>query len=568
MSSGLDTQPSAITYVLEDLVTDAWAGKIRVPHFQRDFRWKSKDVLRLFDSIVKGYPIGSLLLWVRDSPAQKSLRLGDLRIDAPAFSETLWVVDGQQRIISLANVLCEIDSRRGPFGLHYDLGRQEFVSDPQQGRTPNLIPLPKLFDLESLLSWFAEKSGHDPEHFREAQRVARKIREYKIPAYLVRQDDEKILTDIFDRMNNYGKRLRRSEIFEALFAKEEHLRDEDLTFSGIANRIDAETGFGRIEDRTVLSSVLARRGSDPTRDIRIEFDPEVKRRPVDFPDEDRDSAYRNGEAALLRAVDFLQSRAGVPHIALLAYEAPLVVLTRFFGHFPAPAERTLDLLVRWYWRTVVSGPVIFKGSFTQFSRSLSAKIIAGNEHRSIQQLVSSVRTSSPEVPFPEEFRTNWAATKITLCAWWSLTPRSFRTGEPFTADELSSSLAEESTARLAVEKILRKKEAGELYFSPANHLLMPSAIEPVDLLMDLAGHHREILHSLSGPDQFGGSEVLRSHLIDETAFEALSRGDGGEFLRIREVAIREQLETFLEGKAQWGYEDTPAIESLNLDHVE
>ncbi|MGH8907619.1 MAG: DUF262 domain-containing protein [Egibacteraceae bacterium] len=106
MSTGLDMRVSATTYDLEDLVTEAWAGRIRVPHFQRDFRWTRRDVIRLFDSIVKGYPIGSLLLWVRPAEAQR-IRLGALEIDAPRMEQALWVVDGQQRITSLANALHE-----------------------------------------------------------------------------------------------------------------------------------------------------------------------------------------------------------------------------------------------------------------------------------------------------------------------------------------------------------------------------------------------------------------------------------------------------------------------------
>ncbi|WP_199038110.1 DUF262 domain-containing protein [Glycomyces salinus] len=567
INSGLETQPSADTYFLVDLVTAAWEGKIRVPHFQRDFRWTNKDVSRLFDSIVKGYPIGSLLLWLRDSPAQ-GLKLGDLHIDAPAGSETQWVVDGQQRITSLANALKDIDHRTGPFAHYYDLRKNEFVYDPQQWQSANLIPLPVLFDLEAMISWFAEKAGHDPADFKTAQRIARKLREYRIPVYLVKQDDEKILTDIFDRMNNSGKRLRRSEIFEALFASGDHSQGEALTFGGIADRIDAATGFGRIEDRTVLSSLLARRGPDPSRDIRIEFDAEAKRQPGDFPNEDQDDAYRNGESALLRAVEFLQDRAGVPHKAFLAYEATLVVLTRFFAHFPDPSERTLDLLVRWYWRTAASGPVIFKGNFTLLGRSLSAKIKANDLDLSIQQLVSSVRTSSREIPFPNRFRTNEAATKITLCAWWSLGPRSFEHGEPFTADELSSAINDQKTAYEVVERLLNKRLAVERYLSPANHLLLPSAMEPTEEIRSLVGQSRTMLGSDSDADRFGGHEVLRSHLINEEAFAALTEGAVTEFLRIREQSIREQLRNFLERKAQWEHEDTPPLDSLDLDTVE
>jgi uncharacterized protein with ParB-like and HNH nuclease domain len=57
------SQPSATTLVLADVVQQALAGRMRVPHFQRGLKWQFEDVRRLFDSIRRGYPIGSLLLW-------------------------------------------------------------------------------------------------------------------------------------------------------------------------------------------------------------------------------------------------------------------------------------------------------------------------------------------------------------------------------------------------------------------------------------------------------------------------------------------------------------------------
>lgn len=94
MSAGLDTRPNAITFDLEDLVEKAWSGQIRVPHFQRPFRWGREDVRRLFDSVLRGYPIGSVLLWLRPAPEQ-DLVLGNLHMPAPKMERAWWVVDGQ-----------------------------------------------------------------------------------------------------------------------------------------------------------------------------------------------------------------------------------------------------------------------------------------------------------------------------------------------------------------------------------------------------------------------------------------------------------------------------------------
>jgi len=38
-----------------------YRGHVRVPSFQRGLRWEASDVQDLFDSIYRGYPIGSLL---------------------------------------------------------------------------------------------------------------------------------------------------------------------------------------------------------------------------------------------------------------------------------------------------------------------------------------------------------------------------------------------------------------------------------------------------------------------------------------------------------------------------
>src|SRR5215470_14152678 len=38
-------------------------AKIRIPMFQREFVWRNKDIIELFNSIYNGYPIGSILLW-------------------------------------------------------------------------------------------------------------------------------------------------------------------------------------------------------------------------------------------------------------------------------------------------------------------------------------------------------------------------------------------------------------------------------------------------------------------------------------------------------------------------
>lgn len=555
--AGLDTQPGATTYDLEDLIAEAWAGRVRVPHFQREFRWDSRDVIRLFDSIVRGYPIGSLLLWVRHSPAAR-VRLGALTMEAPETDQALWVVDGQQRITSLANAFHPDGNRTAPFDVSYDLAKGEFVRAPKLAE-PHHIPLPVLFDLEVLLSWFATEGAGATKYFQEARQVAKKLRQYKVPAYLVKQHDEKVLVDIFDRMNNFGKRLSRAEIFSALFAGPEEGERDRLSISKISDRVAAATGFGTIDNDTVLHAILARRGPDIAREPRTEFDDARRRLDPEFPGEDQDTAYAEGERALVRAVSFLQEHVGVPHLSLLAYRAPLVIFARFFAHFPAPEARHLQLLRRLYGRVVVAGPAVFKGSFTQMARTLAARIHPGDEAGSVRRLLDSLETAQESLPNARRFRTNEATAKIILCSWWALHPRSPFTGLPYDAQELSDLLADQPTAALAVRQVFPRPATAKQQPWAANRVFAPSSEDPVsEIPARLAAGRGDMAEET-------WNAVLASHCITPEAGERLAADDREGFLELRQRSIEEHLQHFLSRMAEWKYEDTPPLDSLDLD---
>ncbi|MCA9641815.1 MAG: DUF262 domain-containing protein, partial [Myxococcales bacterium] len=90
----------AETMSIPELVGLVTAGRVRIPVYQRGLVWKASDVLKLLDSVYRGYPIGSLLLHQRPGPA-KRFELGPLVIHAREEQHALDVVDGQQRLVSL-----------------------------------------------------------------------------------------------------------------------------------------------------------------------------------------------------------------------------------------------------------------------------------------------------------------------------------------------------------------------------------------------------------------------------------------------------------------------------------
>lgn len=559
MSSGLETQPGATTFGLDDLVELAWSGHIRVPHFQRDFRWTRQDVVRLFDSVVKRYPVGSLLLWRRPAPAQR-LVLGALRFDAPKVDQALWVVDGQQRVTSLANALHPDGARDPRFDLGYDLRDDRIVNRPGTD-DPYVIPLPTLFDLAKVLDWFATHPEVG-DYRSKAFELAKHLRQFAIPAYQVVQDDTRVLRDIFDRMNNYGKRLSRAEIFSALNAGSESDAEHTLTIDQIADNVEDVFGFGRVDADTVLRAILARRGPDVQREIRLEFDDNNRRGDVEFRKEDRDSAFAAGEAALVLAVHFLQS-IGVPHLALLAYRYLLVVLTRVFAHYPEPDPVHLRLLGRWYWRAAVLGPGIFKGSATGATRILCTRVRPGDLTGSVEDLLSVLGNDHQAVlPDLRRFRTNEATAKITLCSWWDLGPRSPDTGARFELSQLSEALVDRSTAADAVAVFVAPRSVPEPYrLWASNRVLVPALTEPTT---EVAG---EFLRRRFDMPEETWAQVLRSHSINAESERHLAAGDTVAFLRSRQEELQHVLGSFLRRKCEWGFENTPPLHELLIEDL-
>ncbi|WP_394822872.1 DUF262 domain-containing protein [Pendulispora albinea] len=555
MSSRSITQPNAQTIPLVDLVNQVQRGRVRIPEFQRLFRWQWEDVRRLFDSIVKGYPIGNLLLWQRPAEATH-IELGALELDAPAFPEAWWVVDGQQRLISVANT---VHARAGAtderFELAFDLRTNEFRRPPQM-EDGYIIPLPVLFDLASLVQWFVSDHPEAKDKLPIASEVTKAIREFSVPVYIVEQQDEAVLRDIFNRMNNYGKRLSRAEVFSALHrAQGRRSAEPHSPFADIAELIDHEQGFGRLDDDTVLRAVLARRGGDVTRDIHLEFSSSTAQA-RDFANETEESAYREGAAAIARAVAFLQEHLHVPHFAFLPYRYLLVVLARFFAHFPEPSVRNRDLLRRWFWRAAILGPDVF-GSWTPAMRMLATRIVAGDETGSVQRLLASPIDRALPPPRLTHFRTNKAGSRIILCALWSLGPRSFLNGDPYLQIDLIEELSAGGTLASVVSRVLRREPEG--YEHWAANRIFAMDLEP-------AGGVRELLAmppiALTAAMR---EEVLASHALDGQLVAALLRDDPKGFLEGRQQLIQQVSATFLSQMAEEGFEDTPPLDSLDLD---
>jgi hypothetical protein len=302
--------------------------------------------------------------------------------------------------------------------------------------------------------------------------------------------------------------------------------------------------------------VLARRGPNVERDVHHEFSERGSR---DFPGESKADAYRGGSAALGLAIEFLQEDAQVPHFAFLPYRYLLVVLTRFFAHHPTPEPRTRQLLRRFYWRAALVGPRLARGAFVQVARQLNGCIVVDDADASVQALLEAVSSKPDDFAQPSEFRAAQAEVRFLLCAAWSLEPRSFMTGKPYTRADLTEALALGDTNRRATA-------------TPALALVVPRGRPDTrtrvgNRVFLLADDDEErarlaLTERPEGLDEAHWRALLTSHAVDPNA---LLGADEGVFLSAREERLKAVTRDFLERMTERHFEDTPRLESFDLD---
>lgn len=540
-------EPSARTFPLAQLVSLIREGKVRIPHFQRGLRWGKPDAVALIDSVLRGFPIGSLLLWRRRAPAE-TIRLGNVEINAPEQSDALYVVDGQQRLTTFLNVFDPRHGLEGEFALVYDLDAQPPKVRSRSRKDSNnsdSIPLPVLFDLSKLLRWTSEH-GKYADRIDEINAATQRLREFHVPAYEVRSQDDGVLREIYDRMNNAGKRLTRAEAFRGLFAPEEGTADA-TTFETIQADIRDRLQWGQLDLDTVLHAFLARRGPNMYRDIHIEFSKERRRIP-EFPDEDREQSHQRTLDALEIAINFLRYKAGVPHFTFLAYRYLLVVLTRFFAHFPDPCARNLNLLQRWYWRAALTGPSM-SGGMTGSARALTSCITPKDEDGSVQRLLKAVEGKPHHKPNASNFGANRASGHIMLCALWAREPRSPDTEQPFEPADLALEIDQGSTPQPACPEIFPRSALDPtLASSLGNRLIAPGT--PLEARIKLITPETEL-----------PAEVRESHFLEASP----KPDEPDQFVRTREELLQHYINEFLRARTGEDFDDFPPLRSLDLD---
>lgn len=95
-------------------------NQLFVPAFQREYVWKRENAKNLVDSLIKGYPTGTMLIWETNNPPELK---GGWKYD-PIQGAVKIILDGQQRITTLYFLI------RDKVPPYYT--KKEILTDPRQ----------------------------------------------------------------------------------------------------------------------------------------------------------------------------------------------------------------------------------------------------------------------------------------------------------------------------------------------------------------------------------------------------------------------------------------------------
>lgn len=277
-------------------------GTLILPAIQREFVWEGPQIERLFDSVLRGYPIGSFLAWNVAPNTSGSFRFyGFLRdyhekhnpycsvLDLPPDRLATAVLDGQQRLTALniglrgsysdrvrggwwqndaafprrtlhLNVLSEAPENE--LGMKYDFRLlTDAQAQPPADGSAHWFPVRRIMEIDGfpgLMSELASRElGNHPIASEMIGRLYEAVHSARTLYFYEEQDQdvEKVL-DIFIRVNSGGTVLSYSDLLLSIATAQWTQRDAREEIRSLLAALNAVgTGF-RFPKDTVLKTGL------------------------------------------------------------------------------------------------------------------------------------------------------------------------------------------------------------------------------------------------------------------------------------------------------------------------
>ena len=415
-----DPQPTVDR--IDELARRILSGDILLPKFQRGFVWDRGQILQLWDSVARGYPIGGILLWQSRQELRSENRIAGLNINLPRPDYPVnYLLDGQQRLSTICGALFW-DGSAGDnrWNIVYDLRLERFSHlDPSTEPSIHQIRVNKLADPAAYfqhVSVLDSESPQDGSTLKDrAERLFRRFKDYKIATVTLGDMSIDDVAPIFERINSTGTRLTIVDLMRAAtWSPEFDLVDsieeilEDLQIKG----------FGEIDKKTVLRTISASAGGGFSRssiDGLRNFDVESLRSAVDTTRE----SYR-------MTVDYLSTQLRIPYSAVLPYQNQMVVLAEFFRLIPRPTATQYKALDRWFWRTAGTG---YFGGWNTGQMASDQQSIADFAANEPSDIAVDLDDLAPGIWRSRTFRRNTAHAKLLAILLSKQQPLDLLTGQ-------------------------------------------------------------------------------------------------------------------------------------------
>lgn len=209
-----------VQWQVDQLISGVQQGTISLPDLQRPFVWPSTKVRDLFDSMYRGYPVGTLMFWdVAEEDSSRAIS-GDT-----SMSASHQIVDGQQRLTSLYAAMkglqVQDDSYRRksitisfhPFTERFEVATAATMRSPEWIHDVSTVFRSPYDAREDFLEGL-EDAGRDlsKDQKRRVSEVFGRLdglRQYQFEVVHIQKDvDKRLVADIFVRINSEGVNLK------------------------------------------------------------------------------------------------------------------------------------------------------------------------------------------------------------------------------------------------------------------------------------------------------------------------------------------------------------------------
>lgn len=525
-----DPQVQHLTQVLDEIAK----GHIQIPTFQRRFLWTDEKRLDLLDSIRKGIPIGSILIWrtnlaLGGKLPERVVRLGPHVLPPPSASQSSrsYLLDGMQRLSTLYGCLRPLPPGASPFVededgvpqswlVCFDLEKETFEIAQGEPLPATLLPLTALLDSVRLIQ-FTRGLAQRPDAdvlIRRADALAETFRNYKLPIIPVASDSLAEATLTFQRVNSQGTRMSELHMVRALTWSESFDLEEQLEQ---AQSYLAQVGWEALEPELILKACKAALGLDVLVEVPQELSEGLKRNPG-LIKEVTNNIWR--VARWLGALG-IRSPRNVP------YSAQIVLLAEAARNNPSIAPAIQGRLWRWFWHTT------YAGYFTGISGYRMQTLLEGVRALAVGESMQWPNKREPPVDFELPKRFDARAARVKATAWLLANQKPLSEGKEL-IDALGQ-LATRGPAAMVPIIPFESEIPGERGIANRTFMSEGGDIRPALL---------ERPHSLA-------PEVLRSHALSPEAAEALAARDYPRFLQLRKAYIEDLERQFFESLPKW-----------------